>query len=355
MAVPHVYEPECFLCDNPTMFKDMIDGVSVPLCTSCMAKEDEGPSSPSPAIVANNRAAEDMAQLLADAAEESDLSAEAPEISISEYVEPRYSQQACASQGSQGSRFSRSNASETVRPVSKKRSWATLWSSISTYTAFADEIYLALAVPDSKAGQDGQAGPPRRVMLNEESPLWKNAGENGRYLMGRGFILHGIGSVSLCFLITPNLVAKVERYGKHHGYDGYAEDCRNDNCGNSCLHCDKKLCRFCQHLDQRNKDLIMYKEYPTTFAHTELIYISGYDKEIYQLHVQERLFPPFTRDGIPPSIFAKDPNAVALNHMVTNNPEVKQFGWTQVKEMEVVVGEVIIILRRSCYVGYDYK
>lgn len=176
---------------------------------------------------------------------------------------------------------------------------------VTMFTCIFQDVF-ALAAMEMRIRPDRKA-----LAYGSLLPKWTDA--VGNYLMDLGFPLIGIGSLSLCFLITEEYVIKVPKIAKHECIAGDDRSYR--------------LCPACLHNAERGRDLGMSKAYPNGFAKTDLTYIdltTSYGRP-YRVTFQERLYGPFERHGIPPHLLAKQPNADELRELALHNPDVKQY------------------------------
>lgn len=143
--------------------------------------------------------------------------------------------------------------------------------------------------------------------------MYTDMEEIGKYLVDRGFPLLGVGSVTLTFLLTPDWVAKVARYGWDSG-------------------CNASTVR---HFQERNRDLMMHATYPTCFAESRLAHVPlpRHDRledgtwwrtivEDRRLYIQERLYGPFIYEGLDEEhIESQADNAHVLREFIRNHPD----------------------------------
>lgn len=163
-----------------------------------------------------------------------------------------------------------------------------------------------------------ELAPPSGALLRgtkaTSASLRQDTEEIGKYLIDRGFPLIGKGSATLVFLLDEHWVAKVARYGW--------ESKRNQ--------------LTVKHFQERNRDLMMHATYPTCFAESRLTYVhttrNEYDPadgawirtvvEPHRLYVQERLYGPFTYEGLDEEqIDSQVDNADVLREFIRNHPD----------------------------------
>jgi hypothetical protein len=219
---------------------------------------------------------------------------------------------------SQRGRLLRSNASLSVIPTKGKRKI-----SVGFYDAIFRLRYIM---------------PPASSVRKNTKKHEQHTDDFGKYLILRDFPLLSYGRWTLCFLLTPNIVAKVPRYGSHEYCDledkeGETEEQKEERHLYNVAHC-----AYCRFIFERQRDLAMCADYPTGFAKTELIWIIDSGRT-FSVYVQERLDGPFR---VNPDV-TKDANSFVLTRMVTNNPNAKQFGYTREETMLTPINDDISI------------
>lgn len=142
----------------------------------------------------------------------------------------------------------------------------------------------------------------------------------GVYFIKRGFPLIGKGRYSLVFLLTGTYVAKVAKYRADHKDKGYLYE---------------------EHIRERNNDVALYRDYPTTNAETRYVRVNVEEPAYatYQLYIQERLSAPFYHGGLDPDEAARDENGYMITAMVVRNRgvhEMNQWGTTRVRRHTLV-------------------
>jgi hypothetical protein len=243
---------------------------------------------------------------------------------------PEGSQHQSSSQSSSPAlprRFTRSRGRNEIKPVEAPRrvEW---WMEL-----YHDFMYLWDFVPPvAPAGA-----------LNADAYL-EDTEEIGKILIARGFPLIGHGKHTLTFLLTNDWVAKVARYGWDRSRDHFT----------------------IRHFRERNLDLSMSTAYPTCFAESRLIFVSG-DKEgvFYRLYIQERLYGPFIFHGLDPDMIEENENRYMLTEFLRNNPDpnpksraplLKQWGWTRRKRLQTLVCEGLTeMFEMQWLVCFDYQ
>jgi hypothetical protein len=128
----------------------------------------------------------------------------------------------------------------------------------------------------------------------------------GVYLIARGFSIIGEGRHTIVFALSDRYVAKVAKWDIGKGHDEL----------------------YFKHLEERNRDLAMSRDYPACFARTELVYT--YTPGTYRMYVQERLVTPASlMHGLDAEQLKSLPNRYAIQCMCDNNKDVqfKQWGW----------------------------
>ncbi len=149
--------------------------------------------------------------------------------------------------------------------------------------------------------------------LNKTEPL-------GVYLIQRGFPLIGKGRYSLVFLLNGTYVAKVAKYRAEHKDKGYLYE---------------------EHIRERNIDVALYRDYPTTNAETRYVRVNVEEPlyTTYQLYIQELLSAPFYHGGLDPDEVSRDENAWMIAAMLVRNQgahEMNQWGTTRVRRHTLV-------------------
>lgn len=170
--------------------------------------------------------------------------------------------------------------------------------------------------------------PPRS--LSNANAFYDSTEDIGRYLIKRGFPLLQHGSHSLVFLLDEHHVAKVAK--------------------------DRTILGVGTHLEERNKDLLWHRNYPTCFAETRLNIVSDGQGLAHRLYVQERLYGEFHYGGIEPSDFPQ--NAFMISKMLTENPhaQLKQWAWTRHKRMATMThGGYEVEVDARWLVCFDYQ
>jgi hypothetical protein len=225
-------------------------------------------------------------------------------------------------------RISRSNASSSVEPIERLRE--------PTMLIYHDVQDLGSIVPPPKSPND------------KGHEYYDATEEIGKYLIRRGFPLLEAGTGSLCFLLTDGPVLLTN--GKRLPNPSYlvAKVAITANAA--------------QHFEERNRDLAMSANYPTTFASTHLRLVFDENGRQYKLYVQERLYGPFTKHGVDISTLTKpEQNSYMLMKMTTRNQTAKQFGWTRVKRMKTTIvdpdtgEEKKVAYTQKWRVCFDYK
>jgi len=180
---------------------------------------------------------------------------------------------------------------------------------------------------------------PGRSPMIDAARYWATTDATGKLLIERGFPLIGTGSSSLCFLVDDARVAKVPVFAEEIDKDEYD-----------------------RHIMERERDLHHALYYPDAFAGGSFVevmirapgpvmnaeeeqalfrrYLNAYRAETRErpvfgvdhagLYVQERLFPRFRHHGLFPEDLTRDcPNRDALQQLLREQPDVKQFGKTR--------------------------
>jgi len=128
----------------------------------------------------------------------------------------------------------------------------------------------------------------------------------GIYLIARGFPIIGEGRHTLVFLLTDRYVAKVARWDLGRGHDDL----------------------YFKHLEERNLDLAMARDYPACFARTELVYT--FSPSTYRMYVQERLNTTGAiMHGIDAERIKREPNGYAIQCMLDNNKDIEFKQWAR--------------------------
>lgn len=149
--------------------------------------------------------------------------------------------------------------------------------------------------------------------LNKTEPI-------GVYLIQRGFPLIGKGRYSLVFLLNDTYVAKVAKYRAEHKDKGYL---------------------YGEHVRERNIDVALYRDYPTTNAETRYVRVNVEEPlyTTYHLYIQELLSAPFYHGGLDPDEVSRDENAWMIAAMLVRNQgahEMNQWGTTRVRRHVLV-------------------